>query len=178
MRPDDAIHRIRYFTARVSGSRDPGATQRQDLYLRALSTLPEVVIHYGLFLTTERRMPLANGEGYATVLRTEEKGSDVNLASYLLLDAFRGESDLALVISNDSALVEPLRLVRSHLHVQVGVVLPVMRPRRKPSVQLADAATFVREIRNGARYRRLLAECQFPDELTDAGGSFRKPADW
>ena len=33
------------------------------------------------------------------VIRTEEKGSDVNLATHLLTDAFDGDFDVALVVS-------------------------------------------------------------------------------
>jgi hypothetical protein len=36
------------------------------------------------------------------VIKTEEKGSDVNLATYLLLDAFKQDCEAAVVISNDS----------------------------------------------------------------------------
>ncbi len=57
-------------------------------------------------------MPLANprpgGARTVEVVKTEEKGSDVNLATYLLLDAFRRRCDSAVVISNDSDLAEPI----------------------------------------------------------------------
>ena len=41
----------------------------------------------------------------------EEKGSDVNLATYLVADGFRDLYDTAVVVSNDSDLAEPLKLV-------------------------------------------------------------------
>jgi len=40
-----SIDRLHYFTARVSGKPDPGAPSRQQVYLNALSTLPDVEIH-------------------------------------------------------------------------------------------------------------------------------------
>ena len=43
---EHAIDRLRYFTARVSGKLDPRAPARQQNYLKALSTLPEIDIHY------------------------------------------------------------------------------------------------------------------------------------
>ena len=46
------------------------------------------------------------------VLRTEEKGSDVNLATYLLLDAFDNDYDTAIVVSNDSDFIHPIEVVR------------------------------------------------------------------
>ena len=52
----------------------------------------------------------------------EEKGSDVNVASHLLLDVLGGVVDGALVISNDSDLGFPVEQARQH--VPVGVVNP------------------------------------------------------
>jgi len=44
------IERINYYTAHISGRVDPDAPRRQHAYLRAIATLPKVVIHYGNFL--------------------------------------------------------------------------------------------------------------------------------
>lgn len=54
------IDRPCYFTARVSGKLDPPAPARQQLYLKALATPPEVEIHYGRFLAKTAWRPLAN----------------------------------------------------------------------------------------------------------------------
>ena len=48
------------------------------------------------------------------VVKTEEKGSDVNLACHLVADAFEKKCDAAFVISNDSDLLEPIRIARQH----------------------------------------------------------------
>ena len=86
IRPSDTIDAVRYFTARVKGDQDPTAPGRQKLYLKAISTLPAVTIHLGQFRTHPVRMPLANAAlgqtRTAQVLKTEEKGSDVNLATF------------------------------------------------------------------------------------------------
>jgi hypothetical protein len=58
LRPTNDIVRIRYFTADVSGKRDPGAPDRQRAYLRALSTMPQLTIHKGSFLVSKRWAPL------------------------------------------------------------------------------------------------------------------------
>jgi hypothetical protein len=52
----------------------------------------------------------------------EEKGSDVNVASHLLVDVFTGRIDAAMVISNDSDLRYPIQQAR--LKVPVGTVNP------------------------------------------------------
>lgn len=58
----------------------------------------------------------------ASVARREEKGSDVNVASHLLIDVLEGNIDAAVVISNDSDLEFPVREARKRL--AVGTVNP------------------------------------------------------
>jgi hypothetical protein len=73
-------------------------------------------------------MPLAQYSGprqqYVRVIKTEEKGSDVNLAAHLLRDGFRGYYRVAVVVSNDSDLCTPVRLVRQDLGLPVGILRP------------------------------------------------------
>jgi uncharacterized LabA/DUF88 family protein len=172
--PRDEIGRIRYFTATVSARPDnPQAPQRQQVYLRALASIPDLSIHYGHYLSHVTRMPLARprpgGARTVEVVKTEEKGSDVNLATYLLLDAFKGEREVAVVISNDSDLKLPIEVAQHELGLRVGVVNPRPPARRSRALQ----PTFFKQIRSSA-----LAACQFPPVLTDAHGEIRKPARW
>ena len=51
----------------------------------------------------------ATGAKTVQVMKSEEKGSDVNIASYLLVDAFDDDYEAAVVVSNDSDLAEPIR---------------------------------------------------------------------
>lgn len=177
LKPDHVIGRVRYFTARATPRpNNLAVTERQNAYLRALATLPEVSIHFGMFLTNPATLQLADGSGMATVLRTEEKGSDVNLATYLLLDAFDRDYDTALVVSNDSDLVEPILKARERLGVTIGVCCPVYTPKRYPSRQLVDVTDF--NVHLTDRRRRVLRDCQFPVEMEDSRGKFQKPARW
>ena len=218
------INRLRYFTARVSGVVDPRAPGRQQVYLNALDTLPEVRIHYGRFLAKTAWRPLHNlpvanrlidaprpvtlPEGdhsvqggrqpqtlpvsvyhdklgrrrHRRVARKgpipdavvaefhtmEEKGSDVNLAAYLLTDAWKGLFEAAVVITNDTDLVLPIRIVTRELHRPVYVVCP--GPRQMAS-QLRTVATYARHIR-----RPMLKAAQFPDTLP--GTRITKPTGW
>jgi hypothetical protein len=169
-----AIHRIRYYTARVSAlPHDPEAPRRQASYLRALATVPNLSITFGHFLTSKVMMPLvtppATGSKFARVIKSEEKGSDVNLASHLLVDAFTRDCAVAFVISNDSDLLEPIRIVRRMLGMRVGLASPYTRVARV----LADEVDFIRPI-----WPRTLERSQFAPTITDARGAFRKPADW
>ena len=167
--PSDNVIAIKYFTAKVAGRpSDPDAPIHQELYLRALGTLPNVTITYGQFLTHKVYMPISgsNPTRWAYVDKTEEKGSDVNLATYLLHDGFTGMYDIAVIISNDSDLREAVRVVREVLQKPVGII----NPHSRHSKELQEFATFKKRIRE-----RHLAASQFPDELTDGNGTFHKP---
>ncbi len=123
--PAHRIDRIKYFTALVNARPgDPDQPQRQKTYLRALETLPNLEIHYGHFLTHIVKMPLARPvlglPEYVEVVKAEEKGSDVNLATHLLHDAHRHRFEAAVVISGDSDLLEPVRIVIQELGKPVG----------------------------------------------------------
>ena len=172
--PKDDINLVRYFTARITARpQDPQQAQRQETYLRALRTLPLVSIHYGHFLTHTVRMPLANprrsGPRTAEVLRTEEKGSDVNLASHLLLDAFQKNCDTAVVVSNDSDLRVPIRIAEQELGIRVGIINPHPAEFRSRVLR----GTFFKQLRPS-----VLAACQLPETLIDVRGTMRKPAAW
>jgi uncharacterized LabA/DUF88 family protein len=179
--PGRQINRIRYFTAHVRAlQHDPQAPVRQDIYLRALNTIPNLTIHKGHFAPRPSvfpQFPLAylnptKPPLVVQVLRTEEKGSDVNLATYLLLDCFDNDFDEAVVISNDSDLAFPIERVVSQFRKVVGVINP--HPRRGLSGSLIKVATFHLRTIN----KKVLTTCQFPATLTDSGGTFTKPFTW
>lgn len=124
--PGNDIRRIRYFTALVTARpHDPGQPVRQQTYLRALRTNPKITVHLGHFLSNPVTLPLADDPmRFVRVLRTEEKGSDVNLATHLLCDGFTNDYDAAVIVSNDSDLLEPIRIAKNKLNKKVGVVSP------------------------------------------------------
>ncbi len=172
--PSDEITRIRYFTAIVSARPgDPQQPQRQQTYLRALRTIPNLSIHLGYYLSHPARMPLAHprrlGPKTVEIMKTEEKGSDVNLATFLLLDGFRNDYEVAAVISNDSDLKVPIEIVQTELGLRVGVVNPHPVARRSRALH----GTFFKQLRASA-----LKACQFPPVLQDANGRIRKPRSW
>jgi uncharacterized LabA/DUF88 family protein len=113
--------------------------------------------------------PPTNGPATVEVLKTEEKGSDVNIATHLVHDAHSGRFDVAVMVTNDSDLCEPIRVVRHELGLPVGVMYPGDRLSR----QLQPLASFIKPIRAG-----VLRASQFPPVLTDAVGRFHKPPSW
>ncbi len=170
--PEDEIVKIKYFTAPVKirqNDTDHDKSNRQQVYLRALITIPKLEIIEGTFLSHAVIMKNADNSGYTKVIKTEEKGTDVNIAVHLLNDGYKNEYEMAVVISNDSDLVEPIKMVIDELKIPVIVVSPFERN----SVELKKTASSVRHIREG-----VLRVSQFPNELSDGVGVFSKPPTW
>lgn len=175
--PANQINHIHYFTARVvARPNDPTQPIRQQTLLRALETIPNLTIHYGMFLEKpvcmKLRNPPPNGPDKAWVLKSEEKGSDVNMACQMLVDAFDDAYEAAIVVTNDSDLVQPIQIVRRKFNKKVVALLPCCNGRPK-SVQLQTVASIARKVDPAH-----LAASQFPNQLGDANGVFHKPAGW
>lgn len=177
--PDDEVNEIHFFTAKLRpDSRDPTQPQRQQTYLRALQTIPNLTIHYGIFRIRTKRgwlkdPPPKQPHTIATIVAPEEKVTDVNLATQLVFDAFTGACDQALVITNDSDLAVPIRRLRDELDHPVVVANPDRRRRAQSA--LLDAASRLITIRT-----RQLRNSQFPLTVLDpaSGRAITKPALW
>lgn len=172
------VTRVKYFTALVRPSpHDLYCGERQQTYLSALRANPLVEIHLGHFRKDVVPMPHhpwrmgADGQPETVVVkRTIEKGSDVNLATHLVWDALHGEADAYAVLSNDSDLVTPIRMLRDLKSLDVGVIAPTSEKSR----HLSGAAAWQRTIRMST-----LEECALPSRLeTSDGRSIRKPSGW
>jgi uncharacterized LabA/DUF88 family protein len=170
------IQMVRYFTARVKPTgADSGAPARQAAYIQALRTLPEISIHMGNFSTHPKLRPVADPTAHCKpaveVLITEEKGSDVNLATYLLLDTFDDAYDTAVVVSDDSDLREPLTLVKRRFNKRLAVI----RIRTNRGSVFRDIVDAVYD----ANRLRYYSRNQFPPTLRSARGrEIRKPPEW
>jgi uncharacterized LabA/DUF88 family protein len=105
----------------------------------------------------------------AEIGKYDEKGSDVNLATYLLRDVAKGDCTTAIVVSNDSDLVEPIRVAQS----EFGAAVYLINPQRRAVAELTRAATSARDLSLST-----LAACQLPAQLTDSVGTITRPADW
>lgn len=175
--PDCHIEKIKYFTARVSGTpEDPTMHTRQDIYLRAITTyLPQLDIYYGYFQKKKTEMLPANANSThdrIKVIKLEEKGSDVNLAVHLINDAWKNVYDCAAIISNDSDLAEAMRLVKQeHSNKKLILVTPSVNRGRSTSKKLAPLADSVRHID-----KLTLAKSILPDPIP--GTKIHKPIIW
>ena len=169
---------IKYFTAMVSGKIDPDQPIRQKTYIRALRKfIPEISVYMGHFMSHDVYKPIAypidkrlfgKNIKFAKIIKSEEKGSDVNLAVHFLNDAWQDLYDCAVVISNDSDLSEALRLVKDDHKKMIGLLTPW---RYNPSRELLTYTNFKKIIRKGA-----LSISQLPDAIP--GTTIHKPTLW
>jgi uncharacterized LabA/DUF88 family protein len=170
--PKNQIISIKYFTALVSGKFDPDQPIRQKTFLRAIQKyIPQLSIYYGHFLSHEVFAPLAKPEKnkrFVRIIKTEEKGSDVNLAIHVLNDAWLDLYDCAVIVSNDSDLAESLRLVKEQHNKIIGLITP---GKGHPSRELLKYADFKKRIRKG-----VLAISQLPNPIPRT--TIYKPKVW
>ena len=178
------VEHIKYFTSRViDQEHDLHKALRQSTYIRALHTRNIEVIE-GKYLIATKRGKITrhlNGSSNSISLKGEfveietyeEKGSDVNIASHLLMDAYEDKFDTAAIISNDSDLKTPIEIVSRKLGKYVIVVCP-QKNLDEMSFSLKQQADEVRPI-----FVRAIRDSQFPQHLTDSTGrTIHKPPKW
>jgi uncharacterized LabA/DUF88 family protein len=193
--PKYKIEKIKYFTAIVNARKnDLNKPARQLAYLRALKTLDNLEVILGTFLENEIKvfvpdknkknirqiagvelnnnkikLPLM-GNNYFFIKKTEEKGSDVNIASHLIIDAYENKFDVAIVISNDSDLADAIKILNHKNNKSIRL----LNPYQKTNLKLLDSVFGnVKKIRES-----VLKISQFPEILEDNNGYFYKPKDW
>ena len=197
--PHAEVTRVIYCTAMVSSATSQSAHQDQDVYLKALLATTSVDhIEYGHYVTRVKNaliavrgsgrrpkvvtsgwpiqvqdasgLPMEDARFMASVLDQEEKGSDVNLATHLIVDVWSDSIDAAVVISNDSDLRLPIALAREH--VPVGLVNP-------------RGGVFAGDLRAGKDdgvgnhwFRRLYGGDLVAHQLPNPAGHFFRPEGW
>lgn len=122
----------KYFTSRVAGN--IGKQKRQNAYLDALGTLPQLRIFYGQYQLDNKQCQKCG----AFYQNPQEKKTDVNIASEMLCDAFSDRFDTAILVSADSDLTAPLEAIKTFFPKKSVVVA---FPPKRFSVSLQNAAT-------------------------------------
>ena len=169
LKPDQTLVAARYFTARIMPTGLDGADKkkRQDTYLEALATLPNVYIHCGYFLEKARRCH-ACGSSWITY---EEKMTDVNISVKILGDAGDDNFDTAVIVSGDSDLTGPIEEVRTR-YPKKRVVVAFPPNRHSASLKKAADAHFTIG-------RSALRDSQFPDTVVKPDGyPLSRPDRW
>ena len=174
--------------------------REQEIYLRALVASGSVdEIPFGSYVSrvataplataNKRRRPILTHAGWpvmikdattsaevpdatfmVSVARREEKGSDVNVASHLLLDVLQQNVDAAIVISNDSDLEFPVR--ESRRRVPIGTINPT---KGYPAGALTGAPT---DGVGGHWWYQLTPADLYGSQLPASVGGLHKPAPW
>ncbi len=198
--PQFTIDRIVYCTARVDSATNPSAYSDQDVYLKALlntgsvdwiefgryvarvkaallatkdstTGLPRIVSSdWPVVVQDSTGVPVRDARFMVQHLHLEEKGSDVNVASHLLLDVLSSAVEAAIVISNDSDLALPIRKAREI--VPVGLI----NPQKSPT---AGALKGNRTDGVGRHWWWRLKEPTYrAHQLPDPAGGQHRPAGW
>ncbi len=89
-----------------------------------------------------------------------------------MLSAFRGDSDIYVVCTNDSDLTTPLRMVKNELGQSLGLLCP-MEPKRASNELKQTGPDLHRRVTIEA-----LTASQLPDVLYDAHGEIQRPPKW
>jgi uncharacterized LabA/DUF88 family protein len=162
--PHQELIGIKYFTSRVSNN--PEKQKRQTTYIEALETVG-IDIFYGHYQrdTIECKRCLNIWPSY------NEKMTDVNIATQMLIDAFQDKFDMAMLISGDSDLVPPIRSIhRIFPGKRVFVAFPPKRHNSSVSLVAKGSLTIG---------RKKLIDNQFPDQVTKKDGFIlRRPQEW
>jgi len=174
LRPHDDIKLIRYFTALV----EIGPHRlRQYAYLEALASFPNIKVLLGKFKMKQVTctFPDCTVIGDRVFSVPEEKRTDVNIAVHMVDDAYRNECDQFVLVSGDSDLVPPIRLIRTAFpEKRVVVYVPANDCARGYAVELRTSAH-----KHATLPAQLLPFSQLPRSLPNgSGGTISKPLDW
>lgn len=165
VREDHDMVAVKYFTARAKPyPYDRDSVDRQDTYLNALKQMGQVEVVEGFYNKNASYAPVLDPpcrecdtpqNGLVKIMKLEEKGSDVNVAMTMLLDAFYDKADAFVLISGDADFVRPVATIRK----EFGKLVIVCDPHDRRS-ELERYASYYRIIP-----RDLAARCQLPETI-------------
>lgn len=174
--PNSELVAVKYFSAMVSHPRNPQKAMNQSVYLEALETNPKFEKKLGFFAIRETQMPRASDFAagkirLVNVIKTEEKGTDVNLAVQMVADAKDNKFDYAMLFSNDSDMAQCVKIAVVDCGKQVGLFID---GKSKPIKILKRHVLHIKNLTPNK-----FAAHQFPNPIvTTSGRTIAKPADW
>lgn len=115
-------------------------------------------------------VPVNDAVFMVSTLHQEEKGTDVNVASHLLVDVLGGSVDAAVVVSNDSDLKLPVHLARAR--VPVGHVNPA------GGYFAGDLTGKPTDGVGGHWWRKLGPSDYLGHQLQNPAGGYSRPGPW
>ena len=172
--PNQELIAVKYFTAKVNDSK---RARRQNIYIEALENCRKIEIKLGYFSVHKIKMPSANSDfkqgriDMVDVIKTEEKGTDVNLAVQMAVDAVRDNFDYAMLFSNDSDMAYSVQIAAKECQKKVGLYIS---SNATSHWVLKENTCYVRRMTGS-----FLAKHRFPDKIvTNTGRTFAIPKDW
>lgn len=164
IKQNQEIVAIKYFTSRVNNN--PDKQKRQTTYIEALQSV-DIEIYYGHYQSDRVECKLC-GNIWA---KYNEKMTDVNIATQIIIDAYQDKYDTAMLISGDSDLVPPIKAIHGNFkHKRVFVAFPPKRHNNSVSIVAKGSLTIG---------RKKLADSQFTQNVTKKDGyKLFKPVDW
>lgn len=164
LKPNQELVEIKYFTSRVSNN--PDKQKRQTTYIEALESTG-VKIYYGNYQRDSIECRRC-GNIWPTF---NEKMTDVNIATQIIIDAYQDKYDLAILISGDSDLVPPIRAI--HDNFKSKRVFGLFPPKRfNNSMSLVMKGSMIVG-------RKKLQDSQFEGVVTKEDGfDLKKPKEW
>jgi uncharacterized LabA/DUF88 family protein len=164
LKANQELVEVKYFTSRVSNN--PDKQKRQNTYIEALESVG-VNIYYGNYQSDTVECKRCGN----VWPKYNEKMTDVNIATQILIDAYQDKYDMAMLISGDSDLVPPMRAVHEIFKSKrVFVAFPPKRHNQSVSLTAKGSLTIG---------RKKLVESQFEEKITKKDGYIlSKPKIW
>lgn len=155
---------VKYFTSRVSNN--PDKQKRQSTYIDAIESTG-VKLFYGNYQDGSEECRRC-GHIWRTA---KEKMTDVNIATAIIVDAYKDVYDMALLISGDSDLTPPIKAVNQLFpRKRVFIAFPPKRHNSSMSLVARGSMTIG---------RKKLVDAQFSDEvISKSGYKLKIPPEW
>jgi uncharacterized LabA/DUF88 family protein len=164
LQPNQQLIEIRYYTSRVSNN--PDKQKRQTAYIEALESVGIKII-YGHYQDGKEECRRC-GHIWRTA---KEKMTDVNIATSIIMDAYKDRYDAALLISGDSDLVPPIKAVHENF-INKRVIVAFPPKRHNVSMATVAKGSFIIG-------RKKLADSQFDEIVIKKDGYRLKiPNEW
>ena len=177
---------IKFFTAKIieSVARATDSVSSQARYHTALRKLYDgrIELVEGYYAVNKMKVKVVDADEpnrpprecqEVQAWKVEEKQSDVDLALQVYHDAFTGQIDHAVIVTNDTDIAPALAMIRAHTQVLMGVVVPTTDHTRPPNTDLVKLAHWTRRHINASE----LAACQLPRVIPGKRPTI-KPDSW
>lgn len=148
---NETLLSVKYYTSRIRGEKDK--KNRQKNFLKAQEMVGNINVIYGKY-AVRRKFCRTCGQGWRSY---EEKKTDTNLATDMVLDACLDEFDVALLLGGDSDMVPPVNQINNNFPTKsVRLLVPPAR-RNQELISLCSTMHKIKE--------KHLQRNQFADKL-------------